>query len=77
MVSPVRGTLPTDPPDRPRVRSGWAVARHEASQLDRIESKLDALLAALADEEVDTDRTAFSLDGEPVDGGERNQEDEL
>jgi len=43
-------------------------------QLDRIEAKLDALLAALADEEAEG--PVFGLDGEPV-PGERNQDEEL
>lgn len=46
----------------------------EMSQLDRIEAKLDALLAALAEE--DGESPVFSLGGEPV-PSERNQDDEL
>jgi len=74
MVSPVRGTLPTTPPPRPVPGVPWAVARHEPSQLDRIEAKLDALLAALADEE--TEAPEIDLDGSAL-PGERDQDEEL
>lgn len=64
-----------DPGPRPE---GPAISRTPLTdQLDRIEAKLDALLAVLADEEVEADEPAFSLDGEQVEGGERNQDEEL
>lgn len=43
-------------------------------QLDRIEAKLDALIAALADE--DAEQPTFDLDGNPV-SGERSPLDML
>ena len=43
--------------------------RAEQSQLDRIEAKLDALIAALAE---DGDAPEFDLDGNPA-GAERDQ----
>ena len=43
------------------------------AQLDRIEAKLDALLEALADEE----EQQFDLDGNPLEGGERDETESL
>lgn len=45
-------------------------------QLDRIEAKLDALLAALADEGEETDEPIRTLDGVAV-GGERDDSQPL
>ena len=54
-----------------------AVMGAELSQLDRIEQKLDALLAALAAEgEQEQDEQARSLDGELV-PGDRDQSQSL
>jgi len=46
------------------------------TQLDRIEAKLDALLEALA-EEGDEEEQQYDLDGNLVDGGERDQSESL
>lgn len=51
------------------------LARIEASQ-QRIEAKLDRLIAALADEQDDEDKPQRTLDGEPA-GQARNEGDTL
>lgn len=45
-------------------------------QLDRIEAKLDALLDALADE-YDEEEQQFDLDGNLIEGGERDENESL
>ena len=45
-------------------------------QLDRIEAKLDALLDALADEGGD-DEPQYDLDGNLIEGGERDENESL
>ena len=55
MVKPLPGTMPPVPARPPR---------REPSQLDRIEAKLDALIAALADEHDDTGETLHDLEGD-------------
>lgn len=45
-----------------------------AEQLDRIEAKLDALLDALADE---GDEPQYDLDGNLIEGGERDENESL
>ncbi len=44
-------------------------------QLDRIEAKLDALLDALADE--DEEEPQFDLEGNLIEGGERDENESL
>ncbi|NYT25393.1 hypothetical protein H0A73_17470 [Alcaligenaceae bacterium] len=44
-------------------------------QLDRIEAKLDALLEALAEE--DEDEPQYDLDGNLMEGGERDESQSL
>ncbi|MBV6782087.1 hypothetical protein KWH04_15865 [Xanthomonas campestris pv. trichodesmae] len=63
--APERRPLPTPNPP--------AVAEDMTARLARIEEKLDALLAALAEEtEQDQDEPARTLDGDLA-GGERDQ----
>lgn len=45
------------------------------TQLDRIEAKLDALMEALAEEGEEEEQ--YDLDGNLVDGGERDQSESL
>lgn len=47
----------------------------QVERLARIEEKLDALLEALAEEDEAQDK--FDLDGRPLDGGERDQNQSL
>lgn len=49
------------------------------SQLDRIEQKLDILIAALAEDQVDQDEQhhLVSLDGETIPAGDRDQTQSL
>lgn len=51
-----------------------AASRKVASQLDRIEAKLDALIEALAEDDIP--EPALTLDGQDV-GGERDTNREL
>lgn len=47
-----------------------------SAQMDRIEAKLDALLDALADEG-DDDEPQYDLDGNLIEGGERDENESL
>lgn len=81
MVKPI-GYYPPPPPPPPlrQIREGVSVelrpASREPSQLDRIEAKLDALIAALAEDHDDAGDPLLDLDGIPV-GGVRNQDEPL
>lgn len=48
----------------------------QAAMLERIEAKLDAFLAALAEDDDDLE-PEYDLDGNPIENGERNQNESL